>query len=65
MGRAKIENSDDIKCTLSFTMSLKDWKQIRSTLQKNQAYIELQVIDEIHDLVMQLENTFYSDGKIE
>lgn len=63
MGIAKVENADDIKCTLSFTMTLKDWKQIRKTLQTNIAYSEIQVINEIHDLVGQLEKTFWSDVK--
>ena len=63
MGIAKIESADEIKCTLSFTMKLKDWKQIRNTLQTNAAYTELQIINEIHDLVDQLEKTFWSDVK--
>jgi len=63
MGIAKVENAENIKCTLSFTMTLKDWKQIRNTLQKNPAYTELQVINEIHDLVGQLEKTFWSEVK--
>lgn len=61
MSTAKVENPDDIKCTLKFTMSLGDWKQINTTLGKHSAYIELQIIDEIRDLVNQLEQTFYND----
>ena len=63
MGIAKIEKPDEIKCTLQFTMKLKDWKQIRKTLQTNAAYTELQVMNEISDLVYQLEQTFYDKVK--
>ncbi len=63
MGIARIEKPGDIKCTLKFTMSLEDWKQVRKTLRKNDSYIELQIINEITDLVNQLENTFYSKAE--
>ena len=61
MGTAKVVQPDDIKCTLSFTMSLSDWKRIRKTLSSNSSYTELQVMNEISDLVCQIEKTFYSD----
>jgi len=61
MATAKVNNPDDITCTLQFTMKLKDWKQIKNTLGTNAAYTELQVMNEISDLVSQLEKTFYSD----
>lgn len=61
MSTAKIVNPGKIVCTLEFTMSLDDWKQIRKTLNSNAAYTELQVMNEIDDLVNQLEKTFYHD----
>jgi len=61
MAKAIIEKPDEIVCTLKFTMKLKDWKQIKKTLGTNAAYVELQVMNEITDLVFQLEKTFYSD----
>jgi len=61
MGTAKVMQPDDIKCTLSFTMRLSEWKQIKKTLSSNSHYAELQVMNEISDLVCQLEKTFYSD----
>lgn len=60
MGVATIENPDDIKCTLQFTLSLRDWKRIRETLRQNPAYTEMQIINEINDLVCQLEKTLYA-----
>ena len=62
MATARINNADDIKCTLEFTMSIKDWKQIRTTLNKDACYAEVQVIQEINDLVHQLENVLYSNS---
>jgi len=59
MAIAKINNVDKIECTLEFTMTIADWKQIRKTLKSNEAYTELQIIDEISDLVSQLEKVFY------
>ena len=64
MAIANVENPDDIKCTLQFTMKLKDWKQIRKTLGVNSAYTELQIMNEISDLVRQLEATFYNSADI-
>lgn len=61
MATAIVENPDSIKCTLQFTMTLKDWKQIKKTLNTNAAYTELQVMNEIRDLIYQLEKTFYSE----
>jgi len=61
MAIAIVENADEIKCTLKFTMSLRDWKQIRKTLGTNASYTELQVMNEISDLVGQLEKVFYDD----
>lgn len=60
MAIANVENPDEIKCTLQFTMTLKDWKQIRKTLRTNMAYTELQVLNEITALVDMLEKTYYS-----
>jgi len=59
MSTARIEKPDDIKCTLSFTMTLKDWRQIRKTLSTHSNYEELQIIREIDSLIMQLEKTYY------
>lgn len=61
MSIAKVENPDKIICTLTFKMSLVDWKQVKETLNTNRRYTELQVINEITDLVDQLEKTYYSD----
>ena len=61
MAIARIENVDDIECTLEFTLRIKDWKQIRKTLNSNAAYIEMEIITEISDLVHQLEKVFYVD----
>ncbi len=63
MSTAIIKNPDDIQCTLQFTMSLKDWKQIRKTLKVNPAHTEMQIMSEISDLVYQLENTLYVENK--
>jgi hypothetical protein len=57
---AQVVNPDEIKCTLQFTMTLGDWKQINKTLGLNAAYTELQIMNEIRDLVTQLERVFYS-----
>lgn len=62
MAIAIVENPDEIECTLKFTMKLRDWKQIKKTLGTNAAYTELQVMNEISDLVMQLERTFYNSA---
>lgn len=59
MAVATIEKAEDIRCTLKFTMSLKDWKQIKKTLNSNACYTEIQMMNEISDLVSQLEKTFY------
>ena len=59
MDTAKIKNPNEINCTLELTMKLKDWKQIRTTLNKNPAYAEIQLIGEITDLILQLEKTFF------
>ncbi len=61
MAIARVVNPDKIRCTLEFTMSLEDWKQIRKTLGTNAAHTELQVMNEITDLVRQLEKTFYDE----
>ena len=61
MSIAEINNPDEIVCTMKFTMKLKDWKQIKKTLNTNQAYTELQIIGEIQDLVYQLEKTLYAE----
>lgn len=55
MSSAKIVNPDEVRCTLQFTMSLKDWKQVRTTLNTKGCYAEMQLISEITDLVYQLE----------
>ncbi len=60
MATAKVEKADDIKCTLTFTMSLGEWKEVNNTLSKHTAYAEVQVIREIQDLVGQLEKTYYA-----
>ena len=57
---AIIDNPDEIVCTLQFKMKLKEWKQIKKTLNSNAAYTELQVMNEITDLVIQLEKTLYA-----
>ena len=62
MNIARIENVDEIKCTLEFTLRIKDWKQIRKTLNSNAAYCEMEIITEISDLVHQLEKVFYVDN---
>lgn len=59
MSTAQIENVDNIKCTLKFTMSIEDWKQIRKTLKTNASYTEVQLISDITDLVNQLERVLY------
>jgi len=59
MAIATINNPDKIECTLQFTMTLKDWKGIRKTLENNTAYCELKIINKIRDLTIQLEQTFY------
>lgn len=59
MATARVENPDKIKCTLTFTMTLEDWRQIRRTLRKNAAYTEIQMMNEISDLILQLEKTYY------
>lgn len=56
---AQIKDPDSVKCTLQFTMLLKDWKQVRDTLGKNATYAEQQLINDIVDLVFQLEKTLY------
>ena len=61
MSSAKINNPDEIECTLEFSMKLKDWKQVRKTLGSNACYTELQIINEIADLVNRLEQTVYAD----
>lgn len=63
MSTAIIENPDKIECTLTFTMTLKEWKQIRKTLDSNPSYAELKVTDEIIDLVRKVEQVFFSDVK--
>jgi len=58
---AIIENPDKIECTLSFTMTLAKWKEIRETLRiEKDGFAELEIINQITDLVSQLEKTFYS-----
>jgi hypothetical protein len=57
---AQVVDPDEIKCTLQFTMTLGDWKQINKTLGSNAAYTELQIMNQISDLVCQLEKVFYS-----
>jgi len=62
MSTAAVLNPDEIVCSMTFKMTLKDWKQIRKTLSSNTAYTELQIMDEIQDLVYQLEKTVYNDN---
>jgi len=61
MSVAYVEKPDDIRCTLTFTMKLSEWKQISRTLETNNAWTELQIINEIHDLVGQLNKTYYPE----
>ena len=61
MANAIILNPEKIQAKLSFTMTLSEWKQIKKTLESNQAYTEMTIIREINDLVRQLEQSFYSD----
>ena len=61
MATAKVDNPDKIMCTLTFKMSLQDWRQVKETLNTNRRYSEIQVINEINDLVEQLDKTYYSD----
>lgn len=61
MANAIILNLGKIQAKLSFTMTLSEWKQIKKTLESNQAYTEMTIIREINDLVRQLEQSFYSD----
>lgn len=61
MATAKIKNTDNIECTLEFTMKLGDWKKVRQTLNSTQRYAEIKIINEISDLVKQLEQTFYDE----
>ena len=56
---AAVSSPDEIQCTLTFTMKLGEWKQIRQTLGTNSAWAEMQVITEIRDLTYQMEKTFY------
>jgi hypothetical protein len=63
MNIAVIEKPDEVACTMQFKMKLKNWKQIRKTLQSNAAYTELQIINDINDLVYQLEKTLYAESK--
>lgn len=63
MSLAIIENPDKIECTLQFTMSLGEWKEIRKTLKTEQHYTQLQIINEITNLVSQLERTLLYDSK--
>jgi len=62
MSEAKIENVDNIECTLSFTLKIKEWKQIRKTLNSNTAYAEMELITEIRELVTKPEQVFYIDN---
>ncbi len=59
MSKAIIRYPDEIMCELSFEMKIKDWKQVCKTLRTNQAYTELQVINEIVDMIDQLESRIY------
>jgi len=59
MSTAKIVNPDGIKCTLEFTLTMKEWKKVRVSLSLNPSYAETQIMLEISDLVHQLENTLY------
>lgn len=58
---AKIDNTDEIICSMRFTLSLKDWKQIQKTLRSNAAFTELKIINPIDELVGRLEKTLYVD----
>jgi len=60
MAIAIVENPEKIRCTLSFTMSLEEWKQICETLKTNPGFEELKIIDEIQGLVTQLDRVFCS-----
>jgi len=61
LSTAIIINPDEIECVLQFSMKLKDWKQIKKTLNEHPAYVELQIINEIQDLTTQLEKTLYAN----
>ncbi len=61
MGRATIERPDDIKCTLEFSMTLGEWKNVRKTLRNNQAWAENQLIADITDIINKIEQTFHND----
>jgi len=60
MGTAKVVNPDDIKCSIEFTLTLRDWKKVRETLQKKGDYPELGMLDDISDLIGQLQKTYYN-----
>ena len=61
MSKATIENVDDIECTLEFTLKIKDWKQVRKTLNTNAAYSEMEIVSKITNLVNQLKKTLYNN----
>lgn len=61
MGIAKVINPDKIECTLSFTMSLQDWKLVRGTLETSAAYAEMRLIREVNNLVSQIEQTYFDE----
>jgi len=63
MSVANVKNPDEIECTLSFTLRLREWKKIKQTLLKNSAWAEMELISDISDLVSQLEDTFYPKSK--
>jgi len=60
MTNSKVTNPDSIECTIEMTMTIREWKCIRDTLQKNAACLEQQVIMEISDLVEKMGKTFYA-----
>lgn len=62
MSTAKIVNPEQIKCTLEFTMTLRDWKKVREALNGSDVgYSGLEIMQEIADLAYQLEKTLYNN----
>jgi hypothetical protein len=62
MATATIKKPDDIECVLQFSMTLRNWKYVRETLNQNPAWAEIQVISEINNLVYKLEQTLVADA---
>lgn len=62
----KFNNTDNVEATLSITMTLGDWKRLKSQLSTEySSYPSWKVIERINTMIIEAEQRFSSEHKSE